>query len=167
MFCTTATQRSTLRTGFAISASVIFERDSSGTSFPMQHNRSNQAMERTAARADEHGPRRQAKEAGVDYVAAVNRAERGDRAGLTTLFRVTRHLDGHGSETHCIILRKLLEMHGDKHFSDALRTESADTRKRVLESLDFDFAAPWQKKFPLTYALGPHHTSLFTEPKET
>jgi len=45
MFCTTATLRPTLRTGFAISASVIFERDSSGTSLPMQHNGSKQAMQ--------------------------------------------------------------------------------------------------------------------------
>jgi hypothetical protein len=101
--------------------------------------------------ADEYGPRDQAKAAGVDYVAAVKRAERGDPAGLTTLFRVTKHLDGHGSETHCIVLRQLLERSGDKRFSDALRVESADIRKRVLESLDFDFAAPWQKKFTHTY----------------
>jgi hypothetical protein len=117
--------------------------------------------------ADDYGPRDQAKAAGVDYVAAVKRAERGDHAGLSTLFRVTKHLDGHGSETHCIILRKLLEMHGDKTFSDALRTESADITKRVLESLDFDFAAPWQKKFPLTYAIGPHNMSLLQERKKT
>jgi len=116
--------------------------------------------------ADKYGPRSQAKEAGVDYVTAVKRAERGDRVGLSTLFRVTKHLDGHGSETHCIILRQLLELQGDKRFSDALRTESADTRKRVLESLDFDFAAPWQKKFPLTYALGPHNMSLLQERKK-
>jgi hypothetical protein len=45
--------------------------------------------------ADEYGPRPQAKEAGVDYVAAVKRAERADRSGLSTLFRVTKHLDGH------------------------------------------------------------------------
>jgi hypothetical protein len=113
--------------------------------------------------ADEYGPRPQAKAAGVDYVSAVKRAERGDRSGLSTLFRVTKHLDGHGSEMHCIILRQLLERHGDKRFSQELRIESADTRKRVLESLDFDFAAPWQKKFPLTYSLGPHNLILLQE----
>ena len=64
---------------------------------------------------------------------------------------------------HCIILRQLLERHGDKRFSQELRIELADTRKRVLESLDFDFAAPRQKKFPLTYSLGPHNISLLQE----
>jgi hypothetical protein len=49
---------------------------------------------------------------------------------------------GHGSEMHCVILRQLLELQGDKRFSDALPAESAETRRRVLESLDFDFAAP-------------------------
>jgi hypothetical protein len=116
---------------------------------------------------DEYGPRDQAKDVGVDYVAAVKGAERGDRAGVSTLFRVTKHLDGHGSEMHCVILRRLLELRGDKRFSDALRTESADTRKRVLESLDFDFSEPWKKKFPLTYSLGPHNMSLLQEHKHT
>ena len=115
--------------------------------------------------ANEYGPGDQAKAAGVDYVAAVERAERGDSGGLTTLFHVTMHLDGHGSETHCIVLRQLLERLGDKRFSDALRVESTDIRKRVLESLDFDFAGPWQKKFPQTYALGPHRTDLFEQHK--
>lgn len=115
--------------------------------------------------ADEYGPGDQAKAAGVDYIAAVKRAERGEAAGLSTLFRVTKHLDGHGSETHCIVLRRLLEKSGDKRFSDALRVESADTQKRVLESLDFDFAAPWQKKLPLTYSLGPHNMNLLQEHK--
>jgi hypothetical protein len=115
--------------------------------------------------ADENGPRDRAKAAGVDYVVAVKRAERGDAASLATLFHVTKHLDGHGSQTHCIVLRQLLERFGDKRFADALRVESADTRKRVLESLDFDFAAPWQKKFPQTYALGPHRTDLFEQHK--
>ena len=116
---------------------------------------------------DDHGPRDQAKDAGVDYVAAVARAQRGERAGLKTLFRVTEHLDGHGSETHCSILRQLLASFGDRRFADALRSESADTRKRVLESLDFDFARPWQKDFPRTYALGPHRRDLFRQPKST
>jgi len=115
--------------------------------------------------ADEYGPRDQAKAAGVDYVAAVKRAERGERGSLSTLFLVTKHLDGHGSEMHCVILRQLLELHGDKRFSDSLRIESADTRKRVLESLDFDFSEPWKKKFPLTYSLGPHNMSLLQEHK--
>jgi hypothetical protein len=117
--------------------------------------------------ADQYGPRDQAKAAGIDYVAAVKRAERGERPGLSILFRVTKQLDGHGSEIHCVILRQLLELHGDKRFSDALRAEPADIRKRVLESLDFDFAAPWQKKFPLTYSLGPHNISLLQERKHT
>jgi hypothetical protein len=46
------TLRQTHRTGFAISVSVIFARDSGGSLFPMQHDRSNQSLQLTAGRSD-------------------------------------------------------------------------------------------------------------------
>jgi hypothetical protein len=64
-------------------------------------------------------------------------------------------------------LRQLLEMLGDQKFSSTLREEPASLRSRVTEALDFDFGHPWQKHFPLTYALGSHDTRLLRPHNET
>jgi hypothetical protein len=97
-----------------------------------------------------------AKQRGIDYRATVARARRGDLAALAILFRHTPHTDGSAADSHCIVLRQLLETLGDQKFSTTLRHETSSLRSKVTEALDFDFGHPWQKQFPLTYALGSH-----------
>jgi hypothetical protein len=106
-----------------------------------------------------------AKQRGIDYPATVARGRRGDTAALTTLFRQTPHTDGSGAESHCVVLRQLLQLLGDQQFSGALRREPRDLRSKVTEAIDFDFGHPWQKQFPLTYALGSlgHSTPKATQ----
>ena len=101
-----------------------------------------------------------AKERGIDYPATVARARHGDVAALRIIFQHTPHTDGSGADSHCVVLRQLLEVLGDRKFSSALRTEPTSLRSKVTEALDFDFGHPWQKQFPLTYALGSHDVRL-------
>jgi len=108
-----------------------------------------------------------AKERGFDYPATVARARHGDISALAILFRHTPHTDGSGADSHCVVLRHLLEILGDQKFSSTLRQERASLRCKVTEALDFDFAHPWQKHFPLTYALGSHDTRLLKPHHET
>jgi hypothetical protein len=102
----------------------------------------------------------QAKDHGVDYPLVAARAEHGDTKALRTIFRITSYTDGSGAESHCAILRLLLERLGDRRFSHALRTESSSLRTHVVQAIDFDFGKPWQRQFPATYALGTHDTRL-------
>lgn len=108
-----------------------------------------------------------AKQRGIDYPATVARARHADVAALVILFRHTPHTDGSGADSHCVVLRQLLEMLGDQKFSSPLRPEPASLRSKVTEALDFDFGHPWQKQFPLTYALGSHDTRLLKPHNET
>jgi hypothetical protein len=108
-----------------------------------------------------------AKERGIDYPATVARARHGDVAALAILLRHTPHTDGSGADSHCVVLRQLLELLGDKKFSGTLRQEPASLRSKVTEALDFDFGHPWQKQFPLTYALGSHDSRLLKPHNET
>ena len=101
-----------------------------------------------------------AKQRGIDYPATVARARRGDLAALAILFRHTPHTDGSAADSHCVVLRQLLERLGDQKFSGTLRHEPPSLRSKVTEALDFDFAHSWQKQFPLTYALGSHDPRL-------
>jgi hypothetical protein len=103
----------------------------------------------------------QAKDQGIDYPAVVARADHGDMNALRIVFRLTPHTDAAGAESHCTVLRLLMQRLGDVRFSRALRRERRNIRNDVTEAIDFDFARPWQKSFPLTYALGSHDTSLF------
>jgi hypothetical protein len=96
-----------------------------------------------------------AKQRGIDYPATVARARRGDLVASAILFRHTPHKDGSAADSHCAVLRQLLQMLGDQKFSSTLRQEPASLLGKVIEALDFDFGRPWQKHFPLTYALGP------------
>jgi hypothetical protein len=102
----------------------------------------------------------QAKGRGIDYPAVSLRAERGDMQALQTIFRMTPYTDGSAAESHCAVLRLLLERLGDRTFSDALRGESSRLRTHVVQAIDFDFGKPWNKRFPTTYALGAHDTRL-------
>jgi hypothetical protein len=97
-----------------------------------------------------------AKQRCIDYPATVEGARRGNTAALTVLFQHTPHTDGSGADSHSVVLHQLLEMLGDRRFSNTLRHEPASLRSKVTEALDFDFGHPWKKKFPLTYGLGAH-----------
>jgi hypothetical protein len=101
-----------------------------------------------------------AKQRGVDYPTMVAHARHGDLAALAILFRHTSHTDGSGADSHCVVLRQLLEILSDQKFSSALRTETMSIRRKVVQALDFDFGHPWQKQFPLTYALESHDARL-------
>jgi hypothetical protein len=102
----------------------------------------------------------QAKDRGVDYPLSVTRAQRGDVQALREIFRLTPHTDGSAADSHCVVLRSLLEQLGDRPFSQALREELASIRSRVVQAIDFDFGKPWKKQFPQTYALGSHDNRL-------
>jgi hypothetical protein len=108
-----------------------------------------------------------AKQRRIDYPATVARARHGDVAALAILFGHTPYTDGSGADSHCVVLRQLLEMLGDRKFSSTLRPEPASLRSKVTEALDFDFGHPWQKQFPLTYALGSHDARLLKPHNET
>jgi hypothetical protein len=108
-----------------------------------------------------------AKQRGIDYPATVARARHGDPAALATLFRHTPHTDGSAADSHCVVLRQLLEKLGDQKFSGTLRHESASLRSKVTEALDFDFGHSWRRLFPLTYALGSHDIRLVKPGNET
>jgi len=98
----------------------------------------------------------QAKDHGIDYPAVVARADSGDQDALCTIFRLTPQTDASGAESHCTVLRLLMEHLGDRRFSRALRRESSDIRTDVTKAIDFDFGHSWRKSFPRTYALGGH-----------
>ena len=108
-----------------------------------------------------------AKQRGIDYPATVARARYGDVAALNILFRHTPYTDGSGAESHCVVLRQLLQVLGDQKFSSTLRHEPASLRRKVTAALDFNFGHPWQKQFPLTYALGSHDARLLKPKNET
>jgi hypothetical protein len=101
-----------------------------------------------------------AKQRGINYPATVARARHADVAALVILFRHTPHTDASVADSHCVVLHQFLEMLGDQKFSSRLRAEPASLRSKVTEALDFDSGYPWQKQFPLTYALGSHDTRL-------
>jgi hypothetical protein len=101
-----------------------------------------------------------AKQCGIDYPATVARARHGYLAALAILFRHTPHADCSGTESHCVVLRQLLEMLGDQKFSSALRAEPMSLRSKVTQALDFDLGHPWHRQFPLTYVLGSHDARL-------
>jgi hypothetical protein len=103
----------------------------------------------------------QAKDRGVDYPAVAARADHGDAQALSTIFRLTPYTDASGAESHCTVLRLLLQHLGDERFSRVLRREPSDIRTHVTKAIDFDFGRSWQKSFPVTYALGSHDTNVF------
>src|ERR1700747_1518686 len=81
----------------------------------------------------------QAKDRGVDYPAVAARADHGDAQALSTIFRLTPYTDASGAESHCTVLRLLLQHLGDERFSRVLRREPSDIRTHVPKAIDFDF----------------------------
>ena len=83
--------------------------------------------------------------------------------GLGHLFRFTdsESFIGSGAESHCIALRDLLRLWGDREFARVLAAESPKVRSAVIAALDYTWPHPgWQpKEFPATYRLAKHNTN--------
>jgi hypothetical protein len=108
-----------------------------------------------------------AKERGIDIQLLLHALDIMTSPHSVLSFRHTPHTDGSGAESQCVVLRQLLEVLGDQKFSNALRGERVSLRTKVTEALDFDFGHPWQKQFPVTYALGSHHARRLKLHNET
>jgi hypothetical protein len=93
------------------------------------------------------------KRAGIDYPSALERAIRGEPAGLVELFRYTviGEMDGAAGEAHSAILLGLLPRWGDRRFAHVLRAQKRGIRKAVIDTIPMP-----PGKFPRTYASAPH-----------
>jgi hypothetical protein len=96
------------------------------------------------------------KHVGIDYPGALERAIRGEPAGLAELLRYTviGATDGEAGEAHSAIVFGLLQRWGDKRFAHLLRAQKLDVRKAVVADIPMPLKGPL--KFPLTYASAPH-----------
>jgi hypothetical protein len=95
-----------------------------------------------------------ARDLPFDYSGVVNRALAKDTRALGELFHFLRspRCDGVMAEQHCVILRGLMIVWGDRAFARALRHETPKLRDRVLGALEF--ADPrYSKSFPRTASL--------------
>src|SRR5256885_6723518 len=72
------------------------------------------------------------KQVGIDYRDAIERAIRGEPAGLAALFRYTDigGMDGEAGEAHSAILFGLLQRWGDKRFRSEERRVGKECRSR-------------------------------------
>ena len=95
------------------------------------------------------------KHVGIDYAGALERAIRGESAGLAQLFRytVSGEMDGEAGEAHAAILFGLLQRWGDRRFAHVLRAQKLSVRKAVIDNLPLPLGS--QRKFPLTSASAP------------
>ena len=104
----------------------------------------------------DHGCVSSGKHVGIDYPGALERAIRGEPAGLAELFRYTvrGEMDGEAGEAHSAILFGLLQRWGDRRFAHVLRVRKPGIRKAVIDTIPMP---PGGKlKFLLTYASTPH-----------
>jgi len=79
----------------------------------------------------------QSRAVGIDYVPTLRRAAKGDDAALSQLSQLTGsdHLDADAQQCHIEALAELLNRLGDLEFATALASESADTRRAVVNGL--------------------------------
>ena len=96
------------------------------------------------------------KHIGIDYRNALERAIRGEPAGLAELFRYTviGEMDGAAGEAHSAILLGLLQRWGDRRFAHVLRAQKLRIRKAVMDNIPMPAGS--RLKFPLTYASAPN-----------
>ena len=99
---------------------------------------------------------RSGRHVGIDYPGALERAIRGEPAGLAELFRYTvvGEMDGEAGEAHSAILFGLLQRWGDRRFAHVLRAQRLAIRKAVTDNIAMPTGG--ERKFPLTYASVPH-----------
>src|SRR6266545_3184078 len=83
----------------------------------------------------------QARDAGVDYLVALAGALWNDTRALSQLFRVTRKLDGAGSQSHSDVLLAVLECWGDEPFAARLAREAPHVQQAVREKLLYALCA--------------------------
>ncbi len=93
---------------------------------------------------------------GIDYLGALERAIRGEPAGLAELFRYTvvGEMDGEAGEAHSAILFGLLQRWGDRRFAHVLRAQKRDIRKAVVANIPMPPGG--RLKYPLTHASTLH-----------
>ena len=99
---------------------------------------------------------RSGRHVAIDYPGALERAIRGEPAGLAELFRYTvvGEMDGEAGEAHSAILFGLLQRWGDRRFAHVLRAQKRGIRKAVIDNIPIPPGS--RLKFPLTYASVPH-----------
>ena len=99
---------------------------------------------------------RSGKHVGIHYRGALERAIRGEPAGLAELFRYTviGRMDGAAGEAHSAILFGLLQRWGDRRFAHVLSAQKLGVRKAVIDNIPLPPGG--RLKFPLTYASAPH-----------
>jgi hypothetical protein len=101
----------------------------------------------------------QAATIGVDYRSAMRRAYAYDDRALADLFRVSTVSDGGGATLHSTYLMTLLSRFGDTRYSALLAHQRPAVRARVIDDLDFAFAARrknWSREYPITFRSAPH-----------
>jgi len=94
------------------------------------------------------------KDAGIDYMQALNRAIAKDPRGLVTLFQVPG-LDGAAGEANDAILVGLLQRWGDRSFARVLRSQKPAVREGVVAALYNFIGSDMKRLFPRTFALAP------------
>ncbi len=96
-----------------------------------------------------------AARSGVNYPLALKYARAGRESALRLFFWMAAHgeFDGAAGEGLAGNLAELLRRTGDEKFAAFLATESAETRDRVLDMLDFGHGDPSQ--YPRTNGLRP------------
>jgi hypothetical protein len=104
-----------------------------------------------------------AKREGFDnYAELYNRSWRRDIEALKTFFSRSAIVpfDGASAQSHGYLLYDLLCHLGDEVFSDALRVQSTNVRKNIIDHLDYGSSDQgiknYKNKFPVTYSLALH-----------
>ena len=94
-----------------------------------------------------------------DYKAAMEKAAEKDEKALERIFYISTHSewDGAGGEFHTSYMRRLLLLWGDVDFARVLALQPAETRRKILRTLNLggqDRFFP--ELFPHTAAGRPH-----------
>jgi hypothetical protein len=107
------------------------------------------------AQMEEHGGSifAQARADGIDYRPILNRAANLDKTALVSLF--TMKFMGEGGDTHCAVLRDLMQLWGDAKFAEVLVSQPQEVRALVVSSIDYTCADADWISYPRTLAASP------------
>ena len=103
----------------------------------------------------------QARGDGIDYRPILNRAANLDKTALVSLF--TMKFMGEPGETHCTVLRDLMQLWGDAKFAEVLVSQPQEVRDLVVSSIDYAWADPDWIDYSRTLAASP--ASISKRPK--
>jgi len=108
-------------------------------------------------------PIEQAAVVGIDYKRALAEASAGNAAALGEIFKATPYMDGGGATFNSSRLKELLDLFGDRRFSQILARQSKKIREAVTGALDFYFDVNgqhgnWSREYPRTFRLGSHRS---------